>query len=529
MTGTLALARFALRRDRGKLAAWVGGITLMVVYVTTAIPAVYATEDDLADIVRMLADPIGRMLVGPGYGFDDPTHASVIANGYGLWFMVLAALMNIFLVVRHTRAEEASGRAELVLAQAVDRRAPLTATMLVAVVANGAVAALTTMVMVGNGGFAIAGSLLTGLSVGTVGLAFAGVTTVAVQLSSYTRGASGMAGAVLGAAFALRATGDMAREGGSALSWASPLGWAQQSAPFVLDRWWPLVPLLFLAAGSMMLGFFLSARRDLAASFLAVRPGPARARPGLGTPVGLAFRLQRANIVGWTVALVLTGGIYGAYADAMGDTVDDLPEVFADLFGEDDLIAGYLAYIAAFSAYLMGAYVIGAIGGMRIDENEGRGEPILATPVSRWRWLGANVAVTAGAVLVMSVLVGAAGGIAAAAVTGHSAHVGEVLAAQLNQVPAVLVVLAVVVLVYAAVPRAFPVTWAVVGYGLFIGTFGPVIGVPQVVLDLSPYEHPAAVPVDAFSAVPVILLLVVAAALGVVGFTMFRRRDLQPL
>src|SRR5690625_6090642 len=57
------------------------------------------------------------------------------------------------------------------------------------------------------------------------------------QVNEFSRAASGMAGALLGAAFVLRALGDMAEAGGSALSWASPLGWAAQTAPYVHDRW----------------------------------------------------------------------------------------------------------------------------------------------------------------------------------------------------------------------------------------------------------------------------------------------------
>lgn len=529
MTGTLTLVRLVLRRDRVKLSLWIAGIAFMVVYVTTAIPAAYGSEDDLTGIVDTLADPIGRMLVGPGYGFDDPSYERVIANGYGLWIMLLAALMNIFLVVRHTRAEEASGRAELVRADVVGRRAPLTATMIVALLANVAVVGLTFVVLVGSAGYPAAGSLLLAASIGAVGLAFAGITTVTAQLSSYPRAVSGMAGATLGAAFVIRGAGDMVREGGSAMSWVSPLGWGQQTAPFVLDRWWPLVPMLSLTAVSVTIGYALSARRDLGASFLAVRPGSARAARWLGTPIGLAFRLQRANIIGWTVALVATSAIYGAYAETMGDSAADLPEVFGDLFGEADLVAGYLAYIAVFSANLMGLFAVGAMRGMWIDESAGRGEPILATPVSRSVWLGANLVVTGGAAVAMSVLSGVAGGLTAAAVTGEASHVGDVLAAQINQTPAVLVVLAVAVLCVGAAPRAIALGWAVVGFALFVSTFGPILNAPQLLLDLSPFEHVANVPVDPFEIVPVAVLTAVAVAVAALGFAGYRRRDLQSI
>ena len=54
------------------------------------------------------------MMSGPGYGLDDYTLGAMITNEMVLWLAVPAAMMSIFLVVRHTRAEEETGRAELV-------------------------------------------------------------------------------------------------------------------------------------------------------------------------------------------------------------------------------------------------------------------------------------------------------------------------------------------------------------------------------------------------------------------------------
>src|SRR5699024_5651698 len=155
------------------------------------------------------------------------------------------------------------------------------------------------------------------VSVGAVGLSFAGIGAITAQLSEFSRGAAGMAGVVLGAAFVVRMGGDMVEVGGSALSWFSPLAWAQQSAPFVYDRWWVLVLPLAVFVVTAAVGYNLLARRDLGASLIAVRPGRSRARPVLGTPAGLAFRLQRGSIVGWGVALLLAGIVDGAFAQSM--------------------------------------------------------------------------------------------------------------------------------------------------------------------------------------------------------------------
>jgi ABC-2 type transport system permease protein len=528
LAGTGTLVRFLLRRDRRKLPGWAAGFALFMLYLAAAIPVAYGSEEDLFGAAQLFEEPVGRMLIGPGYGFDAPTLERFVANGYGLYFLLLAALMSILLVTRHTRVEEQAGRAELVRANVVGPHALLTATLVVAAITNVVTATLVFLVMVGVGGFGVAGSALFAASVAATGLAFAGLTALTVQLTEYSRAAAGMAGAALGLVFVLRSGGDMAAQGGSALSWTSPLGWGQQTAPFVLDRWWPLALLLVFGAVTAAAGFVVSTRRDLGASLLPARPGRDRAAASLGTPLGLAWRLQRASIIGWTVAVTVGGALFGAYADALLTALEDMPEAFIELFGgAEDMLAGYLAYMAVFMAYVVSIYAVLAVQGWRAEETSGRGEPVLATPVSRWSWYGTNLAVSAGGILVMMLATGVGTGVGAAVVTGDVSHVWDLTLAHLNHVPAVLVVLGLAALLFGVAPRAIGVTWAVVGYGLLAGTFGPLLDLPEAAYDLSPYEQAAGLPLEPFALLPVAALTALAAALAAVGAVALRRRDLH--
>lgn len=527
LVGVGTLVRFMLRRDRVKLPAWAGGLGLFGVYVAVAIPSVYATEDDLDAMTGLFGDPVGRMLTGPGYGFDDPTFERVVGGGYGLYFMVLASLMSILLVTRHTRGEEQTGRAELVRASIIGRHAPLTATLIVAVLTNVAAGVALWLAMVAAGGFAIVGSALLATAVAAVGLTFGSITMITVQLTRYTRAAASMAGGLLGVAFVLRSGGDMAAEGGTTLSWLSPLGWAQQTAPYVLDRWWPLLLLAALAGVTAAAGYWLSVRRDLAASFVTEHPGPPRADPALGTPWGLVVRLQRASIIGWTVALSLGGLVFGAYADALLGALDDMPDVFIDLFGAEDLLAGYLGYMAMFMSLFITIYAILAVQSLRSEETGGRGEPVLATPISRWTWLGTNLAVTVVGVIVITIATGLSTGIGAAVVTGDTSHLWELTLAQLNFVPPVLVTLGVAVLLFGVAPRAIGATWAMVAYAMIAGTFGVLLDLPQAAFNLDPFSHIPQMPLEAFAAPPIVILLGLAAILAGGGSVGYRRRPIN--
>jgi Putative exporter of polyketide antibiotics len=86
------------------------------------------------------------------------------------------------IVVRHTRADEEAGRLELVGAGAVGRHAALTAALLVALLADLGLAALTGLGLMG-GGLAASDSFAFGLELAAAGCMFAVVAGVCAQLT----------------------------------------------------------------------------------------------------------------------------------------------------------------------------------------------------------------------------------------------------------------------------------------------------------------------------------------------------------
>jgi ABC-2 type transport system permease protein len=61
---------------------------------------------------------------------------------------------------------------------------------------------------------------------------------------------------------------------------------------------------------------------------------------------------------------------------------------------------------------------------------------------------------------------------------------------------------------------------------VLVSVLGPLLGLPDWVLELSPFEHVPQLPADDFRAGPLLALCAVAAALTAVGMLAFRRRDL---
>src|SRR5690606_18535202 len=151
---------------------------------------------------------------------------------------VVVGLMNILLVIRHTRTDEEDGRIELVRSLPVGRLSNLSSTLLVMAGANIVLALLTafSLAALGIESVDLQGSLVYWFALGAAGLVFAGVAAVCAQLSPNARNALGLSIAILLLAYMVRAIGDVANE---TLSWLSPLGWILRSEAYVNNYWWP--------------------------------------------------------------------------------------------------------------------------------------------------------------------------------------------------------------------------------------------------------------------------------------------------
>jgi ABC-2 type transport system permease protein len=527
LAGTGTLVRFILRRDRIKLSAWLLGITALLLYVAKVVlPGIAGTEEGLEDLRRFMEGAAGAVM-GPGYGRDDITSERYIAGVYGLFFFVLAALMSMQLVSRHTRVEEQNGRAELIRSNVVGRHAQLTAVLIVAVGANVLLALLVGGVMAASG-FDGGEGLLFGAGVGAVGLVFAGITALTVQVTEHSRAATGMAGAVLGAAWAVRVAGDLVRDYGSPLSWFSPLAWSNQTRPYVDGRWWPLLLSVGLAVAAAAVGYALSARRDVGAGLVAARPGKPVAAPWLRSPLAVAFRLQRASLIWWTVALATFGFLFGGLTDQIADP-EDMSEDRIEVFGGsvDTLLDGYLGTITVIMAVIAGIMVVLGVQAVRSEETNGRADPVLATATSRWAWFGSYLAVVSIGLVGLLLVVGFATGIGAAVSVGDGSYIWDMTAAHLAHAPGVLVLLGVAALLLGVLPRAIGASWALLGYSLFAGILGAITDLPQWARNLSPMEHTGQPPLDSISWQASMILLVIAAGLMAAGLAAFRHRDLE--
>jgi ABC-2 type transport system permease protein len=522
--GTLGMLRLYLRRDRVVLPLWVLllSLPLATVYVGS-IEKVYPDQAARAGFAAsIMASPAQRALYGQIY--NDSLGAT------GIWkagmFHLLIAVAVILTVIRHTRADEETGRAELIDSTAVGRYASLTAALLLsfgASVITGAVGAaglLTTSVPP-------SGSLAFGAALACSGLVFTAVAAVAAQLSSSARFARGAAFAVLATAFTLRAVGDA---GSGTLSWLSPLGWSLQVRPYAGDRWWVL--LLHLATTMLLtaLAYRLLAGRDVGAGLIAERPGPPTASPMLRGALGLAWRLDRGALLLWTVGLCLYGLLIGSVVHGIGDelgggTAQDIVE---HMGGTGALEQAFVAVAFCMLGMMAAAFAISLTLRPHQEEAGQRAETVLGGAVGRSRWLAGHLAIALIGSAVAMLIAGAAAGLT----YGVAAHdiggkLSMVVATAAVQLPAVWLSAAVTVALFGLAPRFSPVAWGVLVGFVALYLIGSLSGFPQWLLDLEPFAHIPRVTGGAFTPVPLLWLLVIDAALIALGMAAFRRRDVQ--
>ncbi len=530
LTGVGELFRLAVRRDRRLLPIWIYVLLIIAVSGGYAVKLVYKTAASRASLASTVHHDAALLFI---YGqLHGDSFGALLSWRYLAYAALAAGLMSIFLVIRHTRADEEAGRLELIGSTVVGRPAALTAALLLPLVAN-VVALVLTVVTFTLYGLPATGALAIGLGESCCGIAFAALAAIAAQVSGTARGARGIAITALGVAFLVRGLGD---SGGSHaltwLTWLSPVGWAELVRPFTGDRWWVLaVPAAVTAAGTVA-AFALAGRRDTGAGLVPPRPGPGTAGRLLTGPLGLAWRLERGSLAGWSAGFVAAGLAIGVVGNGIGQLLGSggggVEKVLDRIAGQTALTDAYLGACMSVLGLVAAAYATGAVLRLRTAESDDLGEPVLAAPVSRYRWSGSQLLMTAAGTAVILLAGGLGMGVGFGLASSRAGTwVARLIEAALVQLPAALCLAGVACLLIGLLPEwSIGLGWAAVAVCALIALVGPAVRLTQAAGDISPFTHVPRRPGGAVSATPVVWPCLAALAMGVVGVAGLRRRDI---
>ncbi|MFI5717117.1 ABC transporter permease [Nocardia sp. NPDC051750] len=521
-TGTGVLTRFALRRERLPLVAWIVGGTLIYWSQAVALDAAYPTQEKLDALAGSMAGNAAMIaMAGPPRVLN--TVEGQVAFQSSAFGMVVAGLMSMFLIGRHTRSNEESGRDELIRSGVVGRYAPASAAAVVTVAANILLGLAIALSLIGYG-LPVPGSIALGVAATCAGFVFGAIALLAAQLSASTRTGYAITGAALAVSYLLRAVGDV---GNGVLSWFSPLGWGQAMRPYDGEIWWPAALSVVVAAGTGVVAARVLDRRDFGAGVIPPRPGPARAPESLHGIFGLAWRLQRGSLIGWSLGMFFAGLAFGTIGDDVDDLLGDidLNQILGQNMGS--MVDAFYAMAVAILAIIGSAYTISSGLRPRAEEAAGQAEPLLSTELSRLRWLaGHAVIMLAGSAIVVA-LSGFGMGLTYGLLADDLSRAVTLTGAALVYLPAVWVLGGVTLFLFGVAPKLTSAAWLAMAFCVVVLMFGATLKFPAWLMSLSPFDNLPLVPAQSFDLVPVLITLVVALLLGAAGAFGFRRRDLE--
>jgi polyether ionophore transport system permease protein len=453
-------------------------------------------------------------------------------GGYSAWrvggtLTIFAAVFGFLAGVRALRAEEDSGRAEILLALPIHRRTTFSASMS-AIAAGTAVLWLAAFGGFVVGGLPTDGSMYLALSIASVIPVFAGVGALVSQVASSKRIALELGGAMVGVFFLLRVIADTSSSAGW-LRWLTPLGWAEELRPFTGAH--PAVLLLpGLASAALLLASLrIASRRDVGSGLLPAHDATKRRLYLLSSSTAQALRGELGSLTAWVLGLGALGLVIGIVSKSVSSLgISTRIERALQKVGAGSVLTpkGYISFSFTFFVLAISLLAVSQIAAARHEESQGRLETLLSGPVSRARWLGGRLALGAGACAVAALAAALLTWVGAVS-QGVPLGLAPMFEAAANCLPVALVFLGLAALAFGLIPRA----GTAIGYGTVTALYlwqvlGPLLGVPHWLAKATPFAHVGLVPERAMELVPAGVMLGIAVVLGAAAMLAFNRRDL---
>jgi len=530
MTGLLAnwtrLVGLIVRRDRWVLPVWILACWAFCVGMAPMMPGLYSTPEELAASTAMMGNP--ALVAMCGLVYKDPANLGTTYTQMMLvWSGLLVALMNILVVIRHTRTDEDEGRVEVIRSLPTGRLASLAAIAAV-IVAVDVVLALACGF--GLAAFRIesmdlAGSLVYGAALGACGLVFAALALVVIQLTDSARTATAWTLALLGGLYVLRAYGDVSSETAARVS---PLGLIQRTYAFDTNRWWPIAVLAVIAACLFALAFAGNARRDPGAGLLPqLRRGRAHAPAWMRSEWGLAVRLTRPGMIGWGAAVFLLSAAYGTVMPTMQDYIRS-NAMYQQMTGADptgDLTGSIVVTLMLLMAIVTAIPVLNTANRLVGEEHRGRMDYVLGRTVSRTSLFAGYAVLSVATAVGLQLLTAGGFWLVAAAVMTTPVKASLVFGIAFNYLAALLAFAGLGLFLAGAAKHLTWIGWGYLGVTFLVVYLGGVMNVSRLAQRFTPMGLLQRYPSETFSWWPWVALVVVGAALGVAGLVAYRRRD----
>jgi ABC-2 type transport system permease protein len=440
--------RYAFRLHRWGMVGYGLTLTLSALTQASAFIAVAGTTPagraQFAQSMTALAAQLTYLLPSP--------HRLDTLAGYVLWraWGTMPIVVTVWVVAAAAgaaRGDEEKHLVDIWLASRVSR-----ARLVVTRLAAFATAALVAVALAGLGTLAgaaraepigIERAATQSLTLWLVTVAMFALAYLLAQLPGSTRGAQGLAAAVLALLYLLNAAA-RTQHSLDGVAWLSPFHWYEKSDALLPGGHLDLasVTLCFATiAVATPLGVLVFSRRDLGASLFS-RParetGARDVRPSqaLSWPVLRLLYRQRWMLAVWAVAVAALAVFMVSLARSVVDSFASLPSMRPLLTqGGADLYRGYIGvFWFGIAQLLLAGFATHLVAGWAADDNEGLLEATLSRPRSRSSVV-IERATTAAVAIALLAAVGSLAAAATAAATGTSLDAGSVFRATWPLIP----------------------------------------------------------------------------------------------
>jgi ABC-2 type transport system permease protein len=373
----------------------------LLILVSAAIATAFSTPESRVEVAAVIAavPPILQGLAGKPVNVD--SLGGYVNYKYGTFFPLIVSLWSILALSGTLAAESRRGSMEFLAATGISRRRiaieKLAAHILVLTIA--CVALFVALVVV-DGAFSrlpqddITPAMAAGYSIwlGSLSLA-AGALAFAIAPFLGRGAAVGVAGVVLFAGFFINgyqvAIPDLAPFAN--LTW---FGWTTNHIPLAgMFDWASLLPVVVAIVIFLVVGVEAFARRDLGSTSAIPIPSLPRAFTGVEGPTGRAASEQLSTAAAWGLGLGFFGFVLAGSGSSFLQALDEAPDflrLLETVFPGADVASagGFLQLVfVEFGLVLAGLAAATLVGRWASDETSGRLEMVLATPLSRARWV----------------------------------------------------------------------------------------------------------------------------------------------
>ena len=392
-------------------AGLLGGMALLM---GAALPQVFPTPEARKEVDALIGVMPASMvnLFGKPVGLG--TLGGYMTWKYGAMFVMGTALWSIMALSSTLASEARRGSLDIVATTPLGKRriaieklaAHLTLLWLTMVILGLACSVGSSVF--GDEALGDRISLVSGLGfgalIGALAMAFGGL----AFLLAPVLGRAGAAGIASFAMIVLWLANGV--EGLDALAVASPFRWTSNHIPLVAqDDWLPVIVTGVLGAVLMVGGVVIFGRRDLGVTAGIRMPGLPAGILGTHGPTARAFGDMLPRALAWGIGFLLMGALLASLVGPMAEQIKGdatIMATFQALFPSFDLGAtgGWLQLFVELMFIAAGFAGATFVAKWASDETDDRLETLLATPMTRTRWVIAGGVAALMAVVVSTVL-----------------------------------------------------------------------------------------------------------------------------